>query len=127
MVVRPTLLYGAECWPIKRSRIQRMKMAKMRIIRWLCGHMRLDKIRSEVIKGKIRVESIEDKIREARLRWFGHIRRRNMDALVRRCERLDRPDYKKSRGRPYKSWSEVIRHDLKTLGLVEDMAQDRRL
>ena len=26
-----------------------------------------------------------------------------------------------------KSWSEVIRHDLKTLGLVEDMAQDRKL
>ena len=50
-----------------------------------------------------------------------------MDALVRRCEKLDRPDYKRSRGRPKKSWSEVIRHDLKTLGLVEDMAYDKRL
>ena len=34
-------------------------------------------------------------------------------------------DYRSS-GRPKKSWSEVIRHDLKTLGLVEDMTQDRK-
>ena len=36
-------------------------------------------------------------------------------------------EYKRSRGRPKKSWNEVIRHDLKILGLVEDMTQDRRL
>ena len=33
MVVRPALLYGAECWPIKKSQVQRMKVAKMRMIR----------------------------------------------------------------------------------------------
>ena len=65
--------------------------------------------------------SIEDKIREARLRWFGHIRR-SMDALVTRCERFDRLGYRRSRGKPKKSRSEVIRHELKTLGLVEDKA-----
>ena len=70
---------------------------------------------------------IGDKIREARLCWFGHIRRRSWDAPVRRCDKLYRSDYKRSRGRSKKSWSEVIRHDLKTLGLVEDMAQDKRL
>jgi len=47
-----------------------------------------------------------------------------MDAPVRRCEKIDHSDYRRSRGRPKKSWSEVIRHDLKTLGVVEDMAQD---
>ena len=44
--------------------------------------------------------SIEDKIREARLRSFGHMRRRNMNAPVRICEKIDRPDYRWSRGRP---------------------------
>ena len=68
-----------------------------------------------------------DKIREARLRWFGRIRRRSIDAPVRAGENMDPLDYKRSRGRSKKSWSEVIRHDLKTLGLVEDMAQDRAL
>ena len=64
MVVRPALLYRAECWPIKKSHIQRMSVAEMRMIRWNCGHTRLDKVRNEVIRGKIGVTSIEDKIRE---------------------------------------------------------------
>ena len=54
----------------------------MRMIRWMCGHTRLDKIRNEVIRGKIGVRSIDDIIKKARLRWFGHIRHRNLDAPV---------------------------------------------
>ena len=33
MIVRPALLYGAECWPIKRSHVQRMRVTEMRMIR----------------------------------------------------------------------------------------------
>ena len=103
-----------------------MSVAEMRMICWIYGHTRLHKIRNEVIRGKIKVASIEDKMREARLRWFGHIRRRPMNAPVRRCEMIEYLEYSRSRGRPKISWSEVIRHDLKTLGLVEDMAQDKK-
>jgi len=55
----------------------------------MCVHTRLDKIRNEVIRDKIGVASIEDKMREARLRWFGHIRRRSMDAPMMHCEKID--------------------------------------
>jgi len=72
--------------------------------------MRLDKISNEVIRGKLGVTSIEDKIKWARLRWFGHIRWRSVDAPVRRYKKLDLPDHKWSRDRPKKSWSEIIRH-----------------
>ena len=99
----------------------------MRMIRWMCGYTRLDRIRNEVIRSKIGVENIEDKIRDARFRWFGHIRRRSIDVPVKRCERIDQPEYIRSRGRPKKSWSEVIRNDLRTLGLVEYITQNRRL
>ena len=75
----------------------------MRMIRWICGHARLDKIRNEVIRDKIRVASIEDKMRDVRLCWYGHIRRRPRDAPVRGCETIECPDYKRSRGRPKKS------------------------
>ena len=53
MVARPALLYGAECWPTKKSHLQRMKVAEMRMIRWICGHTRLDKISNEIIRGKL--------------------------------------------------------------------------
>jgi len=80
-----------------------MRVAEMRMIRWMCVHTRLDKIRNEVIRGKIGVATIEDKIRDARLRWLGHIRRKCMDALVRGCEKLDQLKYRRGRGRPKKS------------------------
>jgi len=127
MAVRLTLLYGVECLAYQKVSRTEDETSRIRMICWICGHTRLDKVRNEMIRGKIRVTSIEDKVRETRLRWFGDIRRKSMHAPVRRCEKLDRPDYRRSRDRPRKSWSEVIRHDLKTLGLVADMAQDRRL
>ena len=37
---------------------------------------------------KVGVTPVVDKMREARLRRFRHVRRRSIDALVRKCDRL---------------------------------------
>ena len=37
------------------------------------------------------------------------------------------PSGKRGRGRPKKSLEQVVREDLRVVGLTEDMAQDRRL
>ncbi|KAF3634451.1 hypothetical protein FXO38_25124 [Capsicum annuum] len=65
-------------------------------------------------------------MREARLRWFGHVKRRGMDAPVRRCERLALDGFRRGRGRPKKYWGEVIRRDMEQLQLTEDMTLDRK-
>ncbi|XP_070026270.1 uncharacterized protein [Nicotiana sylvestris] len=109
VVVRPTMLYGAECWPAKKSHDQKMKVAEMRMLRWMCGHTRKDRITNKVIRDKVGVASIEDKLRESSLRWFGHVKRRDIDAPVMRCEKLSRTGLKKGKGRPKKYWGEVIR------------------
>ena len=97
------------------------------MLRWLCGYTRLDKIRNEVIRDLVKVAPIEDKFRESRLRWFGHVKRRSVEAPVRRCETINISVGYRGRGRPKKSLDEVIRGDLKVVGLMEDIAQDRRL
>lgn len=74
----------------------------MRMLRWMCGCTRKDKIRNEVIRNKMGVASVEAKIREARLRWFGHVMRKSTDSLVRRYERLARDGLKRGRGKPKK-------------------------
>ena len=52
---------------------------------------------------------------------------KSADVPVRRCERINITRGKRGKGRPKKSLDEVIREDLKVVGLTEDMAQDRRL
>ncbi|KAF3663434.1 Photosystem II CP47 reaction center protein [Capsicum annuum] len=127
VAVRPAMLYGAECWLVKNSHIQRLKVAEMRILCWMCGLTREDKVRNEIIREKVGVASVEDKMRKGRLRWFGHVMRRGTNAPVRRCERLALDDFKRSRGRPRKYWREVIRHDMELLQITEDMTLDRKV
>ncbi|VFQ68296.1 unnamed protein product [Cuscuta campestris] len=76
---------------------------------------------------RVGMAPVEDKLREARLRWFGQVRRRDADAPVRRCERITVIGGSRGRGRPRKNWKEVIRQDLGLLTLTEDMALDRNL
>jgi len=61
---------------IKRYHAQRMSVAEMHMLRWMCGNTRRDKVRNKDIRTKIGVTSVEEKIKENRLRWFSHIRRR---------------------------------------------------
>ncbi|XP_070036792.1 uncharacterized protein [Nicotiana tomentosiformis] len=97
VVVRPTMLYEAECWLVKNSHVQKMKVAKLRVLRWMCGHTRRDMIRNEVIQDKVDVAPLYDKMRESRLRWFEHVKRRSSNAPVRRCERLAIVDLRRGR------------------------------
>ena len=73
------MLYDTECWAIKRYHAQKMSGAEMRMLRWMCGNTKRDKVRNEDIRTKIGVASIEEKMRENCLRWFGHVRRRPTD------------------------------------------------
>ncbi|KAF3661311.1 putative monogalactosyldiacylglycerol synthase, chloroplastic-like [Capsicum annuum] len=103
-----------------------MRVAEMRMLRWMCGLTRGDRVRNKTIREKVGVTSVECKMREARLRWFGHVKRRGMDAPVRRCERLALDGFRRGRGRPKKYWGEVIRRDMEQLQLTEDMTLDRK-
>ncbi|KAF3657496.1 hypothetical protein FXO38_13666 [Capsicum annuum] len=76
---------------------------------------------------KMRVASVEDKMQERKLRWFGHVMRRGADAPVRRYERLALDGFRRSRGRPKKYSREMIRYDLEQLQLTEDMTLDRKV
>ena len=104
-----------------------MQVTEMRMLRGMCGLTLLDKVQNEVVRDKLNVSIINDKMRESRLRWFGHVQRRLESAPVRRCESLDLGVFRRGRGRPKKSMREVIRNDLTLLDLVEGMARDRVL
>jgi len=55
MVVRSTVLYRSECWPLKKTQVQRLMVAEMRMIRWICDFTRVDRIRNGVIRDLAKV------------------------------------------------------------------------
>ena len=36
-VVRPALMYGAETWALKKAQENKLEVAEMRMLRWMCG------------------------------------------------------------------------------------------
>jgi hypothetical protein len=48
----PTLLYGSECWTMRKRDMHKLQAAEMRSLRSVKGCTRLDKIRNEDIRKK---------------------------------------------------------------------------
>lgn len=55
---------------------RKMKVSEIRIRRWICEHTCRDRFRNKLIHDKVGVASVTDKRRNARLRWFAHVKGR---------------------------------------------------
>ena len=111
-VIRPVLLYGAECWTVKKKEEQILEKIEMRMLRRIKGVTLRDKVNSMDIRKELGVSSIQDKVREMRLRWYGHKVRAVGDMRV---------PGKRPRGR----WMDGVRGDMQTLRITPEDAQDR--
>ena len=54
-----------------------MEVAELKMLRFSLGVTSMDKIRNEYIRGTAQVGKFGEKTREARLRWYGHLRRKD--------------------------------------------------
>ncbi|KAK3515383.1 hypothetical protein QTP70_018727, partial [Hemibagrus guttatus] len=75
-VVRPAMLYGLETVSLRKRQESELEVAELKMLRFSLGVTRLDRIRNEYIRGTAHVGRLGDKVRETRLRWFGHVQRR---------------------------------------------------
>ena len=123
-VVRPAMLYGAETWATTKRQESRIEVNEMRMLRWMCGVTRKDKIRNEHIRGTTKVAQASRKITERRLKWYGHVMRMEEDHVVKRVTTKAIPG-KRKRGRPKTRWKDVCKMDMQTVGLREGDAGDR--
>uniref|UniRef100_A0A7I4YDH8 Reverse transcriptase domain-containing protein n=1 Tax=Haemonchus contortus TaxID=6289 RepID=A0A7I4YDH8_HAECO len=69
---RDIQVYGAECWPATKEVEARLSVMGTKMLRWAAGVTRLDRISNDAIREQFGVAPIVDKMREARLRWYGH-------------------------------------------------------
>jgi hypothetical protein len=118
------MLYGAECWPTKRRHVQQLSVTEMRVLRWICGHTRSDRVRNEDIRDRVGVAPIEEKLVQHRLRWFGHVQRRPPEAPVRSGVSDRVGSVRRGRGRPKLTW-DAVKRDLKEWDIPKELVMDR--
>ena len=125
-VVRPVALYSTECWPTTARHEQALNVMEMKMLRWSIGVTRLDRVRNDDVRARMRVAPISDKLKEGRLRWFGHVVRREKETVAGRVYSI-KVDGKRPRGRPKTRWMDSVRKDKKDCAITEADAQDRIL
>ena len=52
----------------KDSHVQQLSVAEMRMLRWICGHTRMDRVQNDDIRYCLEVAPIEEKLVQHRLR-----------------------------------------------------------
>ena len=109
-VIRPVLLYGAECWTVGKKEEQILDKTEMRMLRKIKGVTLRAKVKSVDIKKKLGVNSIKEKVREMRLLWYGHLQRMEENSEVRAIVDKIVPG-KRPRGRPRGRWMDCVRRD----------------
>ena len=122
--VRSVMLYGSETRPIKVEESQRLHHNEMSMIRWMCGVTMRDRYPCEELRAWVGIKPIVDVMRQRRLRWFGHIERREDDSWLKKVQNLAVDDHSGC-GRPCKTWEHVIMEDLRVKGLRREVAQNR--
>jgi len=123
--VRTVLTYGSETWPLKKENEDALVRTERRMIRMMCGVTLKDREESEVLSKKVGlVDDIVTVVRKSRLRWFGHVKRRGEEQGIKRAF-MHVVDGAVGRGRPRKTWYEVVRNDIKFLNLKEEDTGDR--
>jgi hypothetical protein len=60
--IRSVMLYGAECWPIKRWHVQQLSVAEMRMLQWICGNTRRYRVWNDDIRERLGVTPVEEKL-----------------------------------------------------------------
>ena len=109
---------------MKAEDMNRLERTERMMVRWMCGVRLRNRIPSEKLNGRLGIVRITESVRRGRLRWFGHLERKDNDDWVSACRSYEVPG-RKGKGRSRKTWDECVRTDLRKGGLDAQCTQDR--
>jgi len=82
----------------------------MRMVRWTCGVKLKDRLPSKEFRERLGIDDIALVLQQNRLRWYGHVLRKEDDDGVKKCMEY-KVEGPRPRGRPKRTWREVVRED----------------
>ena len=66
----------------------------------MSGYTIKDRIQNDYIRERVGVALISEKMVENRLRWYGHVQRRELDEPVKRVDQIVEDPFIRKKGRP---------------------------
>ncbi|XP_030753973.1 uncharacterized protein LOC115880819 [Sitophilus oryzae] len=120
------MLYGSKVWQLSEKHKKKLMSIEMDFWRRSARISRLDRIRNERIREKMKVEgNIVRDIQEKQLQWYGHVQRMADDRIPKQVLQWTPTDRRK-RGRPKLSWNQGIDSAMSERNLLPGDWDNRR-
>ena len=122
--VLSVLLYGAECWVLLRKQEKKLNTFHHRCIRSILGISNRQQWSERISMAEVRrrwgdEETAADKVKKRRLEWLDHLARMP-DHRIPKATLFSWLPEPRPRCGPKKRWRDVMRKDLKDIGVSEE-------
>jgi len=118
------MLRGSETWPVGKEGVVALRRAEMRVVGWMCGVGLGDRLPGGELRERLGVDDIALVLRQSRLRWCGHVLRKDDEDWVKKCMEHE-VEGSGPGGGPGGTWKEVVREDCQARKLNKEDAMDR--
>ena len=83
-----------------------------------------DRVPSKGLRKRVELDDIISVLKQNRLRWYGHVLRKEDNDWVKKCMEYE-VEGARPRGRPKKTWREIVEKDCQACKLNREDAKDR--
>ena len=124
--MRSSMLHGSGTWPVRKENEMALQRAEMRMVRWMCNVKVKDRVpsRPNELRERRGIDDIILILQQNRLRWYGHVLRKEDTDWVKKCMEYEE-EGSRPRGRPKRTWKEVVQKDCQTRNLNREDVMDR--
>ena len=111
------MLHGSETWPVRKENVVALQRSEMKMVRWMCGVKLKDRLPSKELRQRLGIDDIALVLQQNRLR-------KDDDDWVKKCMEYE-VEGPRPRGRPKRTWRDVVREDCQARKLNKEDAMDR--
>ena len=105
--MRSSMLHGSKSWPVTKENEVALQWAEMRMVRWMCGVKLQDRFPSKGLREILGLDDIILVLQQNRLLWYGHVLQTENYDWVKNCIEYE-VEGARPRGRPKKTWREIV-------------------
>jgi len=118
------MLHRSETWPVRKENEEVLQGAETRKVRWMCNVKVKDRVPSKESIESLGIDDIILILQQNTLRWYGHVLQKEDTDWVKKCMEYE-VEGSRPRGRPKRTWKEVVQKDCQSRNLNKEDAMYR--